>query len=71
MTFDATVHVGELIVLAGCAVAIFKGGMGLRDAVRDMTGAVGRLDEKYHDHEARLRSLEFGDRRVAERRHHP
>jgi len=71
MTFETTIHVGELLAMAGCAVAMFKGGLGLRDAVRDMTGAVGRLDEKYHDHETRLRNLEYGDRRISERRHHP
>jgi len=42
MTFDATIHIGELLVLAGAALAIFRGGIGLRDAVRDMTGTGAR-----------------------------
>lgn len=71
MTFDASIHVAELLTLAGSALAIFKGGIGLRDAVRDMTGAVDRLDEKMMDHEERIRNLEFGDRRSGgERRRH-
>lgn len=68
MTWDGTVHVGELLVMLAAAVTIFKGGLGLRDAVRDMTGAVGRLDKTQADHEERLRLLELGDRRIAERR---
>lgn len=63
MTLDTSVHIGELLTLAGAAWAILKGGIGLRDAVRDMTGAVERLDERYEDHEQRIRDLEFGDRR--------
>lgn len=68
MTFDATIHIGELLVLVGAALTIFRGGVGLRDAVRDMTKAVSRLDQNFKDHEDRIRFLEFGDRRVLSRR---
>lgn len=53
-TFDNTVHVGELIVLAGAARQLFKGAMTLRDAVRE----VARLSRTTDDHEQRLRALE-------------
>jgi hypothetical protein len=59
-TFDLTIHFAELLVLAGAAIAIFRGGVGMRDAVHDLTGAVGRLNESHHDHEERLRALELG-----------
>lgn len=42
MTFDGTVHVAELLVLAAAAWGIFKGGIGMRDAVRDLTALVGK-----------------------------
>lgn len=64
MSFDTTIHIGELLTLVAAAFAIFKGGIGLRDAVRDMTGAVERLDERAEDHEDRIRALELGDRRA-------
>lgn len=68
MTLDTTIHVGELFVIAGAGLAFFRGGLGMRDAVRDMTGAVGRLDKSLFDHEDRIRMLESGDRRTGERR---
>lgn len=68
MTLDTTVHIGELLVIAGAGIGVFRGGLGLRDAVRDMVGAVTRLNERFEDHEARIRYLEFGDRRTRERR---
>jgi hypothetical protein len=67
VTLDTTVHLSELIVIVGAGIAMFKGGLGLRDAVRDMTGAVSRLDKSCSDHEDRIRYLEFGDRRTGER----
>lgn len=68
MTFDTTIHIGELLVIAGAGFAILKGGLGMRDAVRDMTGAVERLDERFEDHEERIRFLELGDRRSGQER---
>jgi hypothetical protein len=68
MTFDTTIHIGELLVIAASGIAVFKGGLGMRDAVRDMTGAVGRLDDNFKDHEKRIRRLEYGDRRTGDRR---
>lgn len=66
MTWDGTVHVAELLVMLSAAITIFMGGIGLRDAVRDMTGAVGRLDKTQADHEERIRMLELGDRRIGD-----
>lgn len=63
MTFDNTVHIGELLILVGAAWAVFKGGIGMRDAVRDLVRVVEGLKETSKDHEGRLRVLEFGDRR--------
>lgn len=69
MTFDGTIHLAELFVLASAAWGFFKGGLAMRDAVRDLTGAVTRLDERGKDHEHRIRQLEGADRRSgAERR---
>lgn len=68
MTLDTTIHLSELFMIAAAGWAILKGGLALRDAVRDMTGAVGRLDKSLHDHEERLRLLELGERRLGERR---
>lgn len=58
-TFDNTIHIGELLVLGGAAWAILKGGLGLRDAVISMTGQVASLQTGQHDHEARIRSIEW------------
>lgn len=42
MTFDGTIHIAELLVLFAAAWGFFKGGLGMRDAVRDMTQMMGR-----------------------------
>lgn len=68
MTFDSTLHIGELIVLAGAGLGVFRGGMGIRDAVRDLTGMVKEMRGDLADHESRIRNLEFGDRRFFDRR---
>lgn len=41
MTFDGTVHIAELFVLAAAAWAIFRGGVGMRDGMRDLRSAIG------------------------------
>lgn len=64
MTFDGTVHVAELLVLFGAAMAIFRGGIGMRDAVRDLKMATFEMRKDVDDHEDRLRELELGGRRV-------
>jgi len=71
VTLDTTIHIGELLVIAGAGFAMFKGGLGMRDAVRDMTAAVNRLDKNFEDHEDRIRWLEFGDRRQIPNRRKP
>ena len=63
MTIDSTLHLGELFVIAGAGVAVFKGGMAIRDAVRDLTTMVAGLKDGFKDHEDRLRVLEYGERR--------
>lgn len=53
----------EMLAILGAAVSILKGGLALRDAVRDLTTAVRQLNVRGEDHEQRLRRLEFSDRR--------
>lgn len=64
ISFDTTVHLGELVTLLSAAIAIFKGGVGMRDAVRDLNTTTKRFGEQLGDHEDRIRYLEFGDRRT-------
>lgn len=58
MTFDLTVHIGELLTLLGAALAILRGGIGLRDAVRELRFVAEALRRDVDDHENRLRTLE-------------
>lgn len=73
MTFDSTIHVGELLIVLGAGFAVFKGGLGMRDAVRELAFMVSRMGETQTDHEDRLRTLESGDSPwpLNERRRHP
>jgi hypothetical protein len=69
MTFDTTIHIGRIARDCRAGLAVFKGGLGMRDAVRlrhDWRG--GRLDDNFKDHEKRIRRLEYGDRRTGDRR---
>lgn len=68
MNFDTTLHIGELLVIGSAGIGVFRGGMAIRDAVRDLTSMVASLKETQRDHEDRIRFLENGDRRWHERR---
>jgi hypothetical protein len=62
----------QLLITSGAALALFKGGVAMRDAVRDLGRFTNQLRREVDDHEDRIRVIEgkperrFHERRQAE-----
>jgi hypothetical protein len=74
VTWNAVFQVVQILMTSGAALAVFKGGVAMRDAVRDLGAFTTQIREDVDDHENRLRVIEgkperrFHDRRqVTER----
>lgn len=69
MTTNAAFQLLQLFVTSGAAYALFKGGIAMRDAVRDLNNFTNQLRREVDDHEDRLRIIEGKpERRFHERR---
>lgn len=69
VTWDAVFALVQVVVTSGAALAVFRGGMAMRDAVRDLGTFTNQLRRDVDDHEDRLRVIEGKpERRFHERR---
>jgi hypothetical protein len=69
MTIESAFQIAQLFVTSGAGFALFKGGVAMRDAVRDLKNFTGQLRVEVDDHEDRLRAVEGKpERRWHERR---
>jgi hypothetical protein len=69
VTWNTLFQILQIVMTSGAAVAVFKGGVAMRDAVRDLNNFTNQLRREVNDHEDRIRALEGQpERRYHERR---
>lgn len=69
LTWNAFLVILQLLITSGAALALFKGGVAMRDAVRDLNNFTTQLRRDVDDHEDRIRVIEGKpERRWHERR---
>jgi len=66
VTWNGVLQVMQILVTSGAAAAVLKGGIAMRDAIRDLNTFTQQLRTEVSDHEDRLRVIEG----KPERRHH-